>query len=525
MATSISETSSDSRTDRFLESATLANFAIHGLAMVVMALVLAPMLPGGGEPDTARRIAMIAEHPWRFRFGWFPWQLCAIVDLWFAVALLRARWIPKAPAIFSLLATIAAVIPDQLAQALWVTQGISMAHEAVKSAHFTEYLAFESKIFVWTASWGAFCYTLAALGWTACFAKTSAWNRTLTRLSFPTWAIMLFVTTALFFPPEKRPTPELIATGNALGFTCMQIWLGLVGESVLRRRRPESNHGRLARWKYPENGLIGRIFEILANSRLIAAFLEPLPDPAMLSDIKNVVYVNYLVPADKLLPLVPHGLVLQRLGPDGRYALFTFLTYEHGHFGFRILGPLRRFMPSPVQTNWRIHVENPQSGHKGIYFLTNAITHPLQALGARLLAEGMPMHVLRNGKVRQDEQGTLHLHLDPGLGSAPDLKARLAPTLELEWTGEWKECFASYREFLAYCVPQDRALSTQPWANEVTRHEIQLSIPLDQCRPVSGSVESRAATAVIGSAKPICFHVPSVAFRFEEEATDVLVHT
>lgn len=518
-------TSSDSTANRFLENAALANFAIHGVAMVVMALVLARMLPGGGEPDLAMRITMIAEHPWRFRFGWFPWQLCAVVDLWFAVALLRTRWIPKGPAIFSLLATIIAVIPDQWAQALWITQGISMAQDAVKSGAFDVYLAFESKIFVWTASWGAFCYTLAALGWTACFAKTPAWNRLLTWLSFPTWAVMLFVTTALFFPPNMRPAPEIIAAGNALGFTLMQIWLGLVAERILRIRRPESNHGRLAPWKYPNHGLLGRMLEVPANSRLIAAFLEPLPDPAMLSDIKNVVYVNYLVPAEKLLPLVPQGLTLQRLGPDGRYALFTFLTYNHGNFGFRILGPLRRFMPSPVQTNWRIHVENPQTGHKGIYFLTNAITHPLQALGARLLAEGMPMHVLQNGQVRQDEHGMIHLHLDPGTGSAPDVRATLSPTSELKWTGPWQECFSSYQEFLAYCVPQDRALSTQPWANEVTRHEIQLGIPLEQCQPLSGSVQSRAVLELIGHAEPICFHVPDVAFRFEEEAIDKFTST
>ncbi len=488
--------------------------------MVVMALVLAPMLPGGGEPDTIKRVTMIAEQTWRFRIGWLPWQLCAAVDLFFAIALVRARWIPKIPAVCSLLLTMAAVVPDQYAQALWVTRGITMAQEAVRAQKFDTYLAFESEIFVWTASWGAFFYTLAALGWTACFAKTSAWSRPLTWLSIPTWATMLFVTTALFFPPNMRPAPELIAGGNALGFTLLQVWLGLVGEGVLRRRRPTAEHGRLALWRYPENGFVGRVLDIIANSRLIAAFLEPLPDPAMLSDIRDVVYVNYLVPADKLLRLVPEGLELQRLGPDGRYALFTFLTYNHGHFGFRILGPLRRLMPSPLQTNWRIHVFDPRTKHRGIYFLTNAITNVFQALGARLLAEGMPMHVLRGGEVRQDDQGRMHVFVDPGVGSGPDACATLSPSHDIRFDGDWKECFASFQDFLAYCVPQDRALSTQPWADEVTRHEIHLGIPLELCEPLVGPVESKTAAAIIGDAQPICFRVPGVFFRFEEEATD-----
>ena len=516
------QSSDDTSRDRFLERATLANFAIHGIAMVIMALVLAKMLPGGGESNTTLRVTMIAEHPWRFRLGWLPWQLCAAIDLWFAAALFRARWIPKVPAILSILFTLAAVIPDQLAQALWITRGVDLARDAVRTGQFDAYLAYESEIFVWTASWGAFCYTLSALGWTACFAKTPVWNRFLTWLSIPTWAVMLFVTTALFFPPNMRPAPEIIAAGNALGFTLLQVWLGLVGEGVLRRRRPTMAHGRSALWRYPESGLIGTICNTIANSRLVAAFLEPLPDPAMLSDIRDVVYVNYLVPAEKLLPLVPEGLELQRLGPDGKYGLFSFLTYKHGHFGFRVLGSLRRFMPSPVQTNWRIHVWDPRTNHRGIYFLTNAITNGFQALGARLLAEGMPMHILRRGEVGRDEHGMMQVSLDPGVGTAPDAKATLSSSSPPELEAAWRECFNDFQDFLAYCVPQDRALSTQPWANEVTRHEIQLGIPLDHCEPLRGRVESKAAAAIAGEAEPICFRVPSVFFRFEEEATDTL---
>ena len=89
----------DTRKDRSLERALLANFAVHGAGMLAMALGLARMLPGGGEPDPAVRVAQIAAHPWWFRAGWLPWHLCAVVDLWLAVALVRARWIPKVPAV------------------------------------------------------------------------------------------------------------------------------------------------------------------------------------------------------------------------------------------------------------------------------------------------------------------------------------------------------------------------------------------------------------------------------------------
>src|SRR5207244_5921245 len=137
---------------------------------------------------------------------------------------------------------------------------------------------------------------------------------------------------------------------------------------------------------------------------------------------------------------------------------------------------------SPVQTNWRIHVRDPRAGHAGIYFMTNAITRVVPALAARLLTEGMPMHVLRGGEVARGEDGTIRVRLDPGVGSAPDaemdLRIAAAPPA---MSGAWAECWPDFRAFLAYCVPQDRAMSTQPLRGRVSRQEIDLVIPLDAC--------------------------------------------
>jgi hypothetical protein len=66
-------------------------------------------------------------------------------------------------------------------------------------------------------------------------------------------------------------------------------------------------------------------------------------------------------------------------------------------------------------------------------------------------------------------------------------------------------------------VPQDRALSTQPWHGRVTRQEIRLEIPLAACRPLEGKVASRAAAAWVKEAQPFCFRVEKVAFRFDSE--------
>lgn len=294
-------------------------------------------------------------------------------------------------------------------------------------------------------------------------------------------------------------------------------------ERLLLRWRPYDRHGRLARWVHPGPPGFSHLCDWLANSRVVGALLEPLPVVSMVSDITDVIYVNYLLPAETLEGFVPHGLKLQRLGPEGRYALFTFLTYHHGHFGFAFLGPLRRLFPSPVQTNWRVHVENPATGHRGIYFITNAINFTAPALGARLLTEAMPMHVLKHASVHAAPDGTLSVRCDPGTGTAPDCEAVLRPTDAPEWSGPWREVFPDFQAFLRYCVPQDRAMSSQPLRGRVSRQEIHLGIEPERCLPMSATIRSRAATAIAGDATPVCFRVPGLRFQFALEAYDPLV--
>jgi hypothetical protein len=87
----------------------------------------------------------------------------------------------------------------------------------------------------------------------------------------------------------------------------------------------------------------------------------------------------------------------------------------------------------------------------------------------------------------------------------------------------WSECFKTWDELLAYCVPQDRAMSAQPWRNRIVRQEIDLGIPLHSCLPLRGSVTSRAAQAIAGCATPLCFLVERVAFHLVRECSDVIV--
>src|SRR5262245_60116159 len=114
------------RSARLLERALIFSFVIHGVAMLSMALLLLPGMPGGGTAADRDRLRYLASHPWLWRLGWIPWGLTALSDLLIAVGLLRTMWIPKVPAAVTALITIAAILPDQAGQILWMTRGIEL---------------------------------------------------------------------------------------------------------------------------------------------------------------------------------------------------------------------------------------------------------------------------------------------------------------------------------------------------------------------------------------------------------------
>ncbi len=334
------------------------------------------------------------------------------------------------------------------------------------------------------------------------------------------WAVALVGLSSIALALARPSGSWAPAVASLVAFALSALWT----ERRLRASRPFDAHGRMARWRHPAHNPLARIADAIANSRLLSAWVEPLPIAPMVSDIEDVVYVNYLVPAAAVERFVPWGLELERLGPEQsepRWALFSVLTYRHGHFSFRFLGPLRRLFPSPVQSNWRIHVRDPRTGVRGIYFVTNAIDFAMPALAARLFTEGMPMHVFSRSRVARDEgTGRVEFEFESGDGSAPSAKGALepaeAPTLE----GPWRECFGDWQGFLRYCVPQNRAMSGQPWHERVTRHEITLPIALDAVQPLRGRVSSTTASEIVGDAAPLCMRVAGLHFTFEAELHD-----
>ena len=219
----------------FLVRSLLVTIVAHGLGMVSMVLWLLPGMPGGGATDDATRVAYIAAHPWLWRLGWIPWQLTALSDLLLAAALLRTPGVPRQAAIFTLVVTMVAIVPDQYGQLAWVTKGIALA-----SADPIAYLSYEKAIFESTAVWGAVFYTIGALGWTWCLVRAGIWNRVLTCLSFVLWPLFGLAATG----PLLALDPRVVAASNALGFVLLQLWFVLVARIALHRQTKISDRTR-----------------------------------------------------------------------------------------------------------------------------------------------------------------------------------------------------------------------------------------------------------------------------------------
>lgn len=267
---------------------------------------------------------------------------------------------------------------------------------------------------------------------------------------------------------------------------------------------------------HPHPGSTGRLIARLANSTRLAnwrhAVMSRLPFATLASEVVDVIYVSWLVDAQAAQALLPPGLTLfQR---DG-LTPFTVLTYRHGHFGPRLAGPLRRLMPSPLQSNWRLYLDHAPAGAPQVptvFFLKNVMDSLPHALGTRLFSDILPTH-LAAGMTHGVDDKTAHCAIVTGAGNAPalDVQAQVAGARALD--DEWRALFGSWDEAVAHLACQDAAVAYVPRNGRLALGEISLPVELAKVLPLT---PLRAGCALLAQlpavSKPFAFLVPSVPF-------------
>jgi hypothetical protein len=116
--------------------------------------------------------------------------------------------------------------------------------------------------------------------------------------------------------------------------------------------------------------VLSRLLNCRALLRLRRRLFSRLPFPTLRSDVRDVIYLNWMVDAARVAHLVPAGLqVWQREG----LTPLTVLTYRHGDFGLEAAGPLRRLFGSPLQSNWRLYLQEADGVPASVLFLSNIV--------------------------------------------------------------------------------------------------------------------------------------------------------
>lgn len=235
--------------------------------------------------------------------------------------------------------------------------------------------------------------------------------------------------------------------------------------------------------------------------------MSRLPFVTLASDVVDVIYVSWLVDAQAARALLPAGLSL--FERDGKTP-FTVLTYRHGHFGPRLAGPLRRLMPSPLQSNWRLYLDGAPV--PTVFFLKNMMDSLPHALGTRLFSDILPTH-LAAGMTHGVDEKTAHCGIVAGAGSAPalDVQAQVAGAKALD--EEWRAMFGSWDEAVAYLACQDAAIAHVPRNGKLALGEISLPVELENVLPLTPLRADCALLAQLPAlSPPLAFLVPAVPF-------------
>ncbi|HKP60377.1 MAG TPA: DUF2071 domain-containing protein [Polyangiales bacterium] len=462
----------------------IAGLAFFQLVHVLGLMSMLGLLLPGLDPALpfATRVAYVQEHVWRWRIGWVPWQLCAVSDVWVSLALARFarnRW-----SLMAAVPLVLAIVPEQLAEA-YLIGGYSVSPSAERLR----------QCMWWTGSWAATGYTAMTACWLLALREPSREFRWFSFGVLGAFAASGVANHFAWFEREDLFAFQLASALNGVGFT------GLLAIGV--RLAMLAGDRRLGEGDAPAVSFS----DSLARSVGLRDLLRGMPFPRLQSDIRDVLYLNWLVPAGALQALVPGGLRIQRHGDS---ALLSALVYRHGNFGPRLLGPLRKLMPSPVQCNLRVYLESPP---QHVVFVANSIDSSMYVLGSRLLSDGLPAQRAERG-VARGSGAQLEFALEPAEGWSLGLHARAELDDQRNLPADFALAFGDWQNVVQYIVPQNTAVRYLPSIERLCASQIIVDVPADSERPAR-VVECRLTqpwAALVAGLTPFAFVLPSVSF-------------
>jgi len=275
-------------------------------------------------------------------------------------------------------------------------------------------------------------------------------------------------------------------------------------------------------YTHPYNGRFGNGLAKLLNSRRFASYrralMSRLPFMTLDSDVVDVVYMTWLVDEALAAPFAPPGARLWSY--QGRTPL-TVLTYRHGHFGPRWMGPLRRVMPSPLQSNWRLYLAEPLADAPPIptvAFVYNVMDSLAHVAGTRLFSDALPSHWPASFDLRVNADEAI-VDIAPGDGSAPRLAARAVRAGEAVLSPPWSGMFSGWSDAIVRLASQDAAVVEVPTAEGAPGRSalatIDLPVDVASVQPLvldTQTLDCPLLQRLDADPEALCFLLPSVRF-------------
>ena len=271
---------------------------------------------------------------------------------------------------------------------------------------------------------------------------------------------------------------------------------------------------------HPANSAVSWLIELLCNSAAIKkirrAVFSSLPFLKMKSEVKGVVYVNWLVDTHMAARFVPNNISL--IDINGK-TLLSVLTYQHGNFRPSIFNFIYFVFPSPFQSNWRFYASslNDAATSNTVLFIKNIMSSTLFTISTRLFSDAMQTH-LSNEFTHAVENNQTNTLITQGSGSSPDFMCNTQFSDDFKIPSELSEYFGGDKQAIKYLCLQDFAFSEGEDFNGVCKAEIKLPIDTSQIIPLSiTAFESDWLNAITKEAMPFAFFVPSVQFEVLNE--------
>jgi hypothetical protein len=264
--------------------------------------------------------------------------------------------------------------------------------------------------------------------------------------------------------------------------------------------------------------------ESLLNSLFLRKIKPLLTKPfsaiKLKSEIRHVVYLNWMVPLAKIQQFVPPGIQLDLVGD---HILLSILTYRHGHFGPAKLYHLKSLYGSPLQSNWRLYISQTQEQFKAptVLFLANVISSQVYCIGSRLFSSMMYTHQPLSFEHHHIGIQT-HTKIVPGTSNAPDLELVCHPCDHWDIPSTFLHLSKDINQLLNKIIIQDQALT--PLDNGLFQQaNIALKFDPKDIKPLKiDFFKSETLADIVQHENCFAFEIPTVSFFMNHEKTIIL---